>query len=209
MASYSYIFNICKLRDALYEVFANDDTGYELFIKDNYANDVGKQIVIHLLTFVNEGDSPDKMVASINEELGKILDKYSVSDEGLFDKVEYAIRDCFKEVEDEFDTYDEYVESENAKEYKQYLKEIKAHEIAKGALCIARVKPDGSLVQIPTSIKPTDIEYNKITLSVGIDDVENQLITNVATLSQQPEDVIRNHIKKGILRIVNTTELNA
>lgn len=208
MASYSYIFNICKLKDALYEVFANDDTGYELFIKDNYANDVGKQIVIHLLTFVNEGDSPDKMIASMNEELGKILDSYSVSDEGLFDKVEYAVRDCFKEVEDEFDTYDEYVESENAKEYKQYLKEMEAYKIAKGVLCIARVEPDGSLTQVPTNVKRTSRDYDKIALSTEIEDVKNKLIANVAELSDTSESSVRDRLRRGIFKFVNVKELS-
>lgn len=207
MASYSYIFNICKLRDALYEVFANDDTGYELFIKDNYANDVGKQIVIHLLTFVNEGDSPDKMVASINEELGKILDKYSVSDEGLFDKVEYAIRDCFKEVEDEFDTYDEYVESENAKEYKQYLKEMEAYKIAKGALCIARVEPDGSFTQIPINIRPGNSKYKSIVISTEEKDAVNQLIKNVAEASKHSVEEIKDCLNKGKFKIIDVDEL--
>lgn len=209
MASYSYIFNICKLRDALYEVFANDDTGYELFIKDNYANDVGKQIVIHLLTFVNEGDSPDKMVASINEELGKILDKYSVSDEGLFDKVEYAIRDCFKEVEDEFDSYEEYVESENAKEYKQYLKELKKHEIAKGALCIAKVEPDGKFTLIPKGIMPDDSRYSKVLLSKNIANVKNKLIDNVAAVMKRPVSWVKDNLNDGTFRIIDAANLTA
>lgn len=209
MASYSYIFNICKLKDALYEVFANDDTGYELFIKDNYANDVGKQIVIHLLTFVNEGDSPDKMIASMNEELGKILDSYAVSDEGLFDKVEYAVRDCFKEVEDEFDTYDEYVESENAKEYKQYLKELQKHEIAKGALCIAKVGPGGTLTHVPFNVKPTDPDYNKTIISVGTKNAAAELITNVAEVAHSSEEQIKKYLSQGKFKIVNVAELTA
>lgn len=206
MASYSYIFNICKLRDALYEVFANDDTGYELFIKDNYANDVGKQIVIHLLTFVNEGDSPDKMVASINEELGKILDKYSVSDEGLFDKVEYAIKDCFKEVEDEFDTYDEYVESENAKEYKQYLKEMEDYKIAKGTLCIARVERD-KLTLVPGSVTRNDPRYNDVTISTNEDNAINKLINNVADAMKKSVKWVKDNLADGTLKIVNTSAL--
>lgn len=209
MASYSYIFNICKLKDALYEVFANDDTGYELFIKDNYANDVGKQIVIHLLTFVNEGDSPDKMIASMNEELGKILDSYSVSDEGLFDKVEHAVRDCFKEVEDEFDTYDEYVESENEKEYKQYLKEMEGYKIAKGALCIAKVEPDGKFILIPKGITPNDSRYSKLILSKSIDNVKNELINNVATVMERPVSWVKDNLNDGTFRIIDAANLTA
>lgn len=208
MASYSYIFNICKLKDALYEVFANDDTGYELFIKDNYANDVGKQIVIHLLTFVNEGDSPDKMIASMNEELGKILDSYSVSDEGLFDKVEYAVRDCFKEVEDEFDTYDEYVESENAKEYKQYLKELKKHEIAR-TICIVRIEPDGSYNQVPFNVRPGDFNYKDTVISTNEKDAINQLIKNVAELSDHTKEEIKDYLDQGKFKIIDVDELTA
>lgn len=209
MASYSYIFNICKLKDALYEVFANDDTGYELFIKDNYANDVGKQIVIHLLTFVNEGDSPDKIIHSMNEELGKILDSYSVSDEGLFDKVEYAVRDCFKEVEDEFETYDEYVESENAKEYKQYLKEMEAYKIAKGTLCIAKVEPDGKFILIPKGITPDDSRYSKVLLSKNIANVKNKLIDNVAAAMKRPVSWVKDNLNDGTFRIIDAANLTA
>lgn len=206
MASYAYIFNLFELKETLQELIGQN-TEFLKFVQKEYKTDEGKDLICHLLTFVDEKDSVDQVVNKIVEEFNKILEKYSLEDEDYSERLAKAIRsvldkDNIEDKFEDFESYDDYEAYSEAKEnnydYSQYLRELQSSQIAK-SICLA-IDKNGNYVAIPTE--------QPISISENAANAINTLIQDVAKSMSSSIDRIKNMIKSKKLQIVTTDKVS-